>query len=281
MNYIFFKKYTLWVLRFLKLQLFISLFAMPILLWWGLPLSILSPIGNLIFGTGLSSAATLSTGKIGIGISSPSYQLDVLGSGSGTLTLHRIQNNVTAANNSASQMLFSANRTTSGMTDVAGISGMITDITQAAYKGALLFSTANNASPAERMRIDNNGNIGIGTSPSSNSRLHVKNGHLRSEQTTAPTVAVTTQNGITAAAIAAGSGDTKGNITTTGTNNGTNTVLTITFNMTYSVAPIVVITAANANAQACTYYVTSTTTTFVLNFKGGGATPSFNYTVIE
>jgi hypothetical protein len=49
------------------------------------------------------------------------------------------------------------------MTDVAGVGGIITDITSAAYKGALVLSTANNAAPAERMRIDSNGNVGIGT----------------------------------------------------------------------------------------------------------------------
>ncbi|MDR3550788.1 MAG: hypothetical protein P4L31_05200 [Candidatus Babeliales bacterium] len=61
MNYLVFNKYTLWILRFLKLQLFISLFAMPILLWWGLPLSILSPIGNLIFGPILTLFLMLSS----------------------------------------------------------------------------------------------------------------------------------------------------------------------------------------------------------------------------
>jgi hypothetical protein len=49
---------------------------------------------------------------------------------------------------------------------VAGIGGIITDITQSAYKGALILSTANNAAPVERMRIDSSGNVGIGiTSP--------------------------------------------------------------------------------------------------------------------
>lgn len=122
--------------------------------------------------------------------------------------------------------------------------------------------------------------VGIGlTAPLA--LLHLKDGHLRSEQTTAPSIAVTTANGITAAAIAANSTDTKGTITTTGTNGGTNTVLTITFNKTYIIAPTVVISAANATAQACTHYVTSALTNFVLNFSGGGATPSFNYMIIE
>jgi len=61
MNMQFVRKIIFWILRFLKLQLFISLFAMPILLWWGLPLSILSPIGNLIFGPALTLFLMLSS----------------------------------------------------------------------------------------------------------------------------------------------------------------------------------------------------------------------------
>lgn len=38
------------LLRYLQLQLFITLFAWPILLYWGLPLSLASVFGNLIFG---------------------------------------------------------------------------------------------------------------------------------------------------------------------------------------------------------------------------------------
>jgi microcystin-dependent protein len=78
--------------------------------------------------------------------------------------VERLQNTVTAANNSGAQTVYSANRTTNGLTDVAAIGGTITDISASAYKGGLVFSTANNAAPAERMRIDANGNVGIGTS---------------------------------------------------------------------------------------------------------------------
>lgn len=111
-------------------------------------------------------------GKVGIGATAPSYLVDLLGSSAGTLTLERLQNNATAANNNASRILFSANRTTGGMTDVAGIAGMITDITNSPYKGALLFYTADNATPSEKMRINNIGNVGIGTS-SPNVKLDV------------------------------------------------------------------------------------------------------------
>lgn len=111
------------------------------------------------------------------------------------------------------------------------------------------------------------------------------NGHLTSNQTTAPTIAVTTQNGITAAAITAGSTDTCGTITTTGTNNNAgNTVLTVTFNKTYTVAPkAVIITEVNNSAGIASIFVTTTATTFVLNIIASatsGATPSWTYTVI-
>lgn len=41
--------FSVWLLQFIQLQLFITLFSLPILIAWGLPLSILSPVGNLIF----------------------------------------------------------------------------------------------------------------------------------------------------------------------------------------------------------------------------------------
>ncbi len=49
-----------WLLQFIQLQLFITLFSLPILIAWGLPLSILSPIGNLIFSPVLTLFLFLS-----------------------------------------------------------------------------------------------------------------------------------------------------------------------------------------------------------------------------
>lgn len=111
------------------------------------------------------------------------------------------------------------------------------------------------------------------------------NGHITSNQTTAPTIVVTTQAGITAAAITAGSTDVCGTITTTGTSTG-GTILTITFNKTYTVAPkAVFIQAANAAGGGINTdpIVTQTATTFVLTIPSGGtyaATPSWTYLVI-
>lgn len=67
------------------------------------------------------------------------------------------RNTVTAANNSGGRILFTANRTGTADTSIAGVAGIITDITAGAYKGALVFQTANNAVPAEQMRISSAG----------------------------------------------------------------------------------------------------------------------------
>lgn len=111
------------------------------------------------------------------------------------------------------------------------------------------------------------------------------NGHITSNQTTAPTIAVTTQNGITAAALTTGATDVCGIITTTGTNNnGGNTVLTVTFNKTYTVAPkFVVFSELNNSAGIASIFSSTTATTFVLNIvasASSGATPSWSYAVI-
>lgn len=110
------------------------------------------------------------------------------------------------------------------------------------------------------------------------------NGHMHTTQTTAPT-AGTNATGISAVAVTAGSTDVCGTITTTGTP-ASGTVLTITFNKTYTTAPkFVTVEAANAAAGGVNTppIVTQTATTFVLTWPAGGvyaATPSFTYFVI-
>lgn len=120
------------------------------------------------------------------------------------------------------------------------------------------------------------------------------NGHIISTASaTPPTIAVSQQNGITAAAITAGGTDTSGVITTTGTNNnGGTTVLQVTFGKTYTTAPKgVMVMPANAAAAKMSsssvvgVYVSATAaTTFDITIPADStalATPSFRYMVIQ
>ena len=112
------------------------------------------------------------------------------------------------------------------------------------------------------------------------------NGHVHTTQGTAPTIAVTQQNGITAAAITAGSSDMAGNITTTGTNNNSGTtILTVTFHKTYTAAPkVVLLQPVNASGGLIFPYLgTINATSFqviVPASASSGATPAWCYQVI-
>ncbi len=113
------------------------------------------------------------------------------------------------------------------------------------------------------------------------------NGHIHNTVgATPPTIAVTSQVGITAAAITAGGSDTCGIITTTGTSTGA-TILDVTFNKTYTTAPkaVILVPANAAAAMPNTGYLVSSVsaTTFTITVAAGGtyaATPSWRYLVI-
>ncbi|HEV2917347.1 MAG TPA: hypothetical protein VGW78_06415 [Candidatus Babeliales bacterium] len=48
------KKLRVWCINFMLMHLFLTLISLPILIGWGLPLSLVSPLGNLIFSPFLS-----------------------------------------------------------------------------------------------------------------------------------------------------------------------------------------------------------------------------------
>lgn len=110
------------------------------------------------------------------------------------------------------------------------------------------------------------------------------NGHITSNQTTAPTVA-TNSTGLSAVAVTAGSTDVCGTITSTGTPSS-GTVITLTFHKTYTTAPkFVAYAPANAAAGGVNTMpiITTTATTAVFTWPTGGvyaATPSWTYVVI-
>lgn len=116
---------------------------------------------NMAFALGSASATGTNIQGTHGGTSGLNFQLK--STGTGIRDQARIDNTVTAANGSGSSLQFAANRTGTTDTVIAGVAAIITDITAGAYKGALILQTANNAVPAERMRIDNLGDVIITT----------------------------------------------------------------------------------------------------------------------
>jgi hypothetical protein len=128
--------------------------------------------------------------------------------------------------------------------------------------------------------------VGQSTSGGTNVRINMKDGHLRSQQTTIPTTAINANAGNAGSITLANATDVAGKITinTKGTGMAAGTQATITFNVTYNVAPIVVLTPANAKATLIQAYVTTTATTFSVSFNVAGGNNDdheFYYHVIE
>lgn len=230
-------------------------------------------------GTGLSQTMNgLTTGK-GRSIS---HTTAVIANG-GTLdnisstsvdtstTTGILQNLSSTASTAGTQRLLTASALTSGIADSVAVPALTTGIARKTTAAAATLTTG-------RYESYNDGALevfGVGA-----------NGHLHSNQTTAPTISVGTANGITAAAVTAGSSDTAGNITTTGTNNNAgDTLLVVTFNKTYTVAPkaIHVFGTNVSGAKSQVFASVITASAFTVDIPASataGATPAFSYIVI-
>lgn len=114
--------------------------------------------------------------------------------------------------------------------------------------------------------------LGAGATAVTNSLLVIKNGHITTQRTTAPTVAANANAGTSASASLSNATDVAGKLSlTTGSAAFASGIqCTVTFNKAYAVAPIVVITPTNANAASTAViqqiFITTTTTTFSINF---------------
>ena len=133
--------------------------------------------------------------------------------------------------------------------------------------------------------VGNTLNVGIGTSAPTQ-KLHIKDGHLRSEQTSPPTISLSLANGFTGVALLADATDMRGTISLRGTTLDivTFSVVKFDFNIPSSNSPVVTITPANLAAAQADYYVEPTLTGFLLYLKGRTAVisePRFNYLLVE
>ena len=221
----------------------------------------------LITGGGVNITSGSATQKILMGAATTGIGLQITSTGTYTGVAGNGLLNVTA--NSAN--------TTAGLLQVSGL-GLTTGV------GILVNATAATLTTGRYISVNDAATevFGVGA-----------NGHIHSTVSAVPpTIAVTTANGISAAAITAGGTDTCGIITTVGTNNnGGDTVLTVTFGKTYTNPPkAVLITPVNASAaKVATTALTSgwvsatSATTFVMHIPAdaaAAATPSYNYFVI-
>lgn len=121
--------------------------------------------------------------------------------------------------------------------------------------------------------------------------LSLKDGHIKSAQTTAPTTTTNANAGTSASSSVSHATDISGianlitgNLLTT----SSGVQMTVNFNKSYNVAPIVILTPANAatatNSSSVGTYVTSAVGSFSINFANAGpnnTTFAWNYHVIE
>lgn len=161
-----------------------------------------------------------------------------------------------------------------------GYSGAITfiateDATTTATGGELSFAVTPNTTvtPIERFRIKQTG------------QTNLINSHLKSTQTTVPTAAATANAGTGASCSVANATDMAGQITiTTGTVGiSIGSYCTITFNSTYAVAPICLLTPASSTIST-SVYVTSSVSTMDIGFSvAGGISTTYlmNYHCFE
>lgn len=128
---------------------------------------------------------------------------------------------------------------------------------------------------------------GFGT-PATNAVLGTKNGHQKSDQTTAPASAVTSNAGTGGSCTLTHATDNAGviGIVTTATSPATGDICDVNFNLSYNLAPVCVMTPLNsiAGLNAEHVYLTTAASNLSVNFAtldSAGHTYSWSYVCLE
>lgn len=261
-------------------------------------------VTSVATGTGLTGGAITSTGTLSLDYSSTQTGDLALAAGQSVFgTTGLIFEGLTADNFEGllftdptvdrSWKLPDASGTIALTSDIAGIAWSLTGNTGTSSATNFMGTTDNvslrfRTNNSEKMIIDSLGNVGIGTvAPASNARLAINDGHLQSQQTVPPTIGpvATYASGSQSLSNAT---DVAGNITILTTAAAGS--VTILFDKSYSVAPLVILTATN-EASASDFekvWVTTTLSSFTINFNNiGGFFPpiasvhTYSYHVIE
>ncbi|MDP8231029.1 MAG: hypothetical protein P9L93_08045 [Candidatus Gorgyraea atricola] len=143
----------------------------------------------LVKSSGSASGLFMNTsGNVGIGTTGPETVLDVLTEPSSTNTLIDVLNirrgtSGTAADGLGGAISFELERADGTIKDQAKIGAVVSDTSGISELGALVFWTNDNDEFSERVRIDNKGNVGIGTTApvaplNVNGNIIVENGFI-------------------------------------------------------------------------------------------------------
>jgi Collagen triple helix repeat (20 copies) len=127
-----------------------------------------------------------STGNVGIGTTTPGSKLAVSGTAAAGTVSTAIQN---TSGINGSQVVLSLDPGANGLNNR---DAQIVAINNGSNQISMVFKTANAATPTEAMRIDNAGNLGVGTAPSAKLDVSSTNSRSRLDLSTASPTWITT-----------------------------------------------------------------------------------------